>query len=244
MVARGARRRNEPALVLIAVAAAAANALAIWNGTNVPRLVDILMVPAAFVLIELTALATRRDPFWARPVDAVARVVEVLALVPALLAPQRAIDIATNGPRATDWAMAAGLAALAWLIADARGTRLRAIALPAAAAMALFSIGAAFALPTLLAAAAIAIGLTAAFALTDFRGLIIAYSAAAYAVVAGTHDPRTALAVSVGAVGVFMVAILRTREESREVRFVGLGGALIALFLGEVASARVRSTRS
>ena len=78
---------------------------------------------AVFALVEAVALLAERDPFWQRPARAVGAVVE-LAATPATIALAGTVALAGlfagwNDPDATS-ALAAGLLAAGWLLADRR----------------------------------------------------------------------------------------------------------------------------
>jgi hypothetical protein len=237
VVARGARLRNEPPLMLIALAAIAAHGIALWRGTDTPHLVDVLAAPAFFLLAELAVLAVRRDPFWARPAHIAAQVLEALVAVPTILAVYGAfafVALSELGFGDTrDLAIAAGVGALGWIVAEGRRRTRSWAPLPAAAALTLFAVALATGSAAALAGAAIVIGAAAAVMLTRERMMPLAFAAAGYATVAGLLDERTALLVSVGAAAVFVLAVFRADPRLHSERVTGLALALVAVGFGE-----------
>src|SRR4029077_19116020 len=113
------RVRNEPALALIGVVAAVANWIAISRGTAIPHVVDVLAAPSLFLLLEVTVLAVRRDPFWSGPTHFVGRLAEGFAAIPAaLVLTQIPFFVTGFAHQSAEISCAAAIAALAFIVAD------------------------------------------------------------------------------------------------------------------------------
>jgi hypothetical protein len=236
VIAFAARQREQPALIVIALAGIVAHGVAVWHGTQVPHLVDVLTAPCAFLLIELAVLASARDPFWSRPARVVGEIAEAIAAVPTLIAIPLAFVYAADGRRATELAIAASIAAVAWIAADSRRQNRGAMFLGAAAAAALFAIAAAYGTPWVLVVAAILLSV-ATLALRDARAWQVAYFTAGYAVIAAMVDERIALAGAFGAAGAYALAALRAPDSARDQRIAGIALAFCALGIGELVGA-------
>jgi hypothetical protein len=237
VIARAARRREEPALVVLALAGIVAHGVAVWRGTQVPHLVDVLTAPCAFLLIELAVLASARDPFWSRPARIVGELAEAFAAVPSLIAIPLAFFYAAGGRRASELAIAASIAAVAWIVADVRRANRSALFLGAASVVALLAIAAAYGSAWTLVLAALLLSL-ATLALRDGRAWQIAYLTAGYAVLAAMIDERIALAGALGAAGAYALAALRAPDDARDQRIAGIALAFCALGIGELVGAR------
>jgi hypothetical protein len=239
VVARAARVREEPPLVLIALVAAGAHGVAVWQGTDVPHIVDVLAAPALFVVAELIVLAVRRDPFWSRPAHVAGQVIEALAAVPTVLAVPGALYLAaiSDFEPATDLAIAAALGVLGWILAEGRRTTSSWAPLPAASALAVFAIAEATGSPAAIAATALIIGFAAVISLTGERAFHLAYAAAGFATIVAMLDERVALAASMSAAAVFALAVVRAPDTYRDQRLAGLAFAVWALLIGELTGA-------
>lgn len=144
------RRREDQGLVVLGAGAALLGTLVSWTGADTGADVDAVGLAGAFLLVQGAAYLTRRDPFWSRPTAQLARLGEGLALL--------SLPVLVIGTLLVEWwddeglgmALAAAVAALAWLAGDLRrgGGRARilttsgmAVSAPAAVAFASGSLG-------------------------------------------------------------------------------------------------------
>jgi hypothetical protein len=82
VIALVARRRDERALLVVSAAAVVAHGVAAWSGAALPETARALALPSLFVLVEVVALAVRRDRFWSVPTRVTAVTAECIAAVP------------------------------------------------------------------------------------------------------------------------------------------------------------------
>ncbi|HEX5095376.1 MAG TPA: DUF2157 domain-containing protein [Acidimicrobiia bacterium] len=249
VIVRGARRRGEPALALFALAALAAHGIAAWDATTVPEVVQILMVPSIFLAVELTALAARRDAFWAQPAARLGQVVELPAALMTLYATGIGLLAVVTFEIQSDArvAVAAGLAALAWLVAGVRrDPRDRSLvasivegpqwssATAGSVAMVSTAVVAATMHPVAVAITALGLALVVLAGTQRLRSLI-AFLACGYATVAGTGDHRFTLVLGAIAASVAAVGIVRSCVTEDVV--LGLVTGLATGGLGELVGA-------
>jgi hypothetical protein len=114
------RRKALPLAALAGVALVGGGAVA-WQDLDPGASAALVAAAAAFVLVETAALLVRRDAFWSTPAHRVGIVTEALA-IPSLVGLASTLALAPvvlDGPEVST-AVAAGLAAIAWLVADLR----------------------------------------------------------------------------------------------------------------------------
>jgi hypothetical protein len=238
VVVRGAKLRDEPALALIGVVAAVANTVAIWHGTQVPHVVDVIAAPSVFLLVEVTVLALRRDPFWARPTHVAGQLVEAVAAVPALLTLPTAFVLVAFEHTWTDVTLAAAIVTVAWIVADARRPKPAAWIAAAAACNALLALAAASGSSVTVATGALAIGIATVMSTRRQDATALAYGAALYAALVGVVDTRFTLTIACVSVGVIACAAWRAPQDAAVLRGVGVVAGFAALRVGEVYGAR------
>jgi len=204
------RRRDDVGLVLVGAAVAAVGVIASWTGSDADGSTSLVGLATAFLLLELTALATRHDPFWRVPTDIVAQVAEwaagcatVIAALPILLAP---VSDGTDGRAA----LAALTLGAGWLAADRRrGSRGLVLAAVATAICAASAVALSTRSDSLLAATLA--GLAGLAVLSGHRATsIIAVAGACWAPVVALESPATLVAV--GVVGSLLVAETAVRS--------------------------------
>lgn len=84
VLGRAAHLDPDVGLAFVGIGAFVTSAITAWVGTDLPRAADELGVPAAFVVIELIAVAVERDAFWRRPARWIAGASEILVLLVAV----------------------------------------------------------------------------------------------------------------------------------------------------------------
>jgi hypothetical protein len=207
------RRRRDPSLVLVGVAIAPVGVVASWTEADPGTATTVLALSALFLIVELVALAARRDPFWCHPTALVALVAEWGAAGATLVAALPVVfALATDGTD-VDAAVAALTLAAGWLAADRRrgpqGSFVAAVGLATAGASAVaLGTGDDIALAAALVAIAVVAGLS------DHRAAsAIAVVAAVWAPVAASHSPVAVIAV--GALGSTVLAEHVVRRSRR-----------------------------
>ena len=115
-------RRNRQALTGLTIAVAVLTIVHSTLPVDTPRAVQLLAPAVVALLVQLAALAARRDPLWARSTRVSARVLEVLGLVLASGVLLHLIDMAWWSVGTNDPALAGAyaVAAAAWLLAGLR----------------------------------------------------------------------------------------------------------------------------
>ena len=249
VIVRGARQREEPALALFAIAALVAHGIAAWDATTVPAVVQILMVPAIFLAVELTVLAARRDPFWAQPAEKLGIVVEFPAAIVTAVAAVIEVGVLLTLEPEPDarYAVAAALTALGWLVAgvrrDPRDRSLLASitrgpqfdsATGGVVVMLCTAMSVATANPAAVSMTALLLALVVLAGDGKQRSLL-AYIMCGYATIAATGNDRLTLVLAAGATVVAAVSMVRSRTSDELV--LGLFTGLAALGIGELAGA-------
>jgi hypothetical protein len=115
-----AKRRQDVGLALLGVLVAGMGTAVSWTGLSRAGGDDLVALALAFLAVEAAAHLTRRDPFWRRPTEIVARLFEIVAgfaTVTAGLIALLAAEIEVRDPRG---ALACALLAAGWAAADLR----------------------------------------------------------------------------------------------------------------------------
>lgn len=125
VLARQARRHEDLRLAFLALASLGVGLVSGWAGAALPVSAGAVGVAALFVIVELAALLSTRDPFWSKPLSGLAG----LAEVPAAAAAVGAGVLALAAPFADSvsarpvWGVALALTAMGFLAADIRRYR-------------------------------------------------------------------------------------------------------------------------
>jgi hypothetical protein len=233
VIARCAHRRDEPAFIVVGAVGVVAHGIAAWSASAAPLAIDLLVLPSAFLLLELAALVVRRDPFWSRPAHVAGVVAEAAAALPTMLAPYATL-VVLAATREPDLTLAALVGACAWVVAGARRDDGWWASAPAAGGLVAFAVATATG-----SAAVVAVGVLALASITMLLGdrARIAPSAlalAGYGALVGLQEPLLALPAAAGAAAVFGFAALRSTGAAGE-RTTAVRLGVTVLAVGEVA---------
>ena len=125
ILARAAQRRGDVALGFLAIAVALLGVTTtVASQDTGPAFLD-LTIAGGFLVVELVALALRRDPFWARPLGVVATIVEVVSIPVIALSTFFGVFFhgfmsASDPEPMTSLGISLGIAAAAWFAGDLR----------------------------------------------------------------------------------------------------------------------------
>lgn len=125
LLSTGARKANDLRLAGLALACAGVSGATAVSAAELSPVSQAMLAAAAFLGIELAALAGRRDTFWCRPLARLAELAELVAGVAVLSVPALVL-LAPIIVRATDpspepaLALALALASVGWVVADLR----------------------------------------------------------------------------------------------------------------------------
>ncbi|PLS76729.1 MAG: hypothetical protein CYG61_00630, partial [Actinobacteria bacterium] len=128
VLGRQARRREDLSLAFLAAGCAAVGVGTAWSGAEVGRMADMVALGAAFLIVEVAALAAIRDAFWRRPAAGLAGVAEVLAgvatmsLAFGLLIAPLVFSLGGSDAGRPAVGLAAALVAAGWLASGLRGS--------------------------------------------------------------------------------------------------------------------------
>lgn len=264
VLAREATARRDLGLAAAAALSFLSSGAVTWGSSSLSSDQTAVAVASLFLLVQLATLATRDDPFWARPARWVAGTSEIVAavvggtasLVFLVAAPivDEGLDIMSD---AAPWnaepaaAMAFGILAAGWLVAGVRRTSLRGSAPAALAAAAAHDfvvaplVAAALAsviLATVSAPIAAAGFATAGAALALARtpsSRVLAPLAAMWAPVVAHGSAWTAFALGAGAAVVLSEGAVRARRRREPIAAGGflMIGATVAASLGAAFTA-------
>ena len=125
VLAVNARRRFDVGLAFLAIGTAVLGVTTTLASGEISANTGLVAVGGAFLVVELVALALRRDPFWSRPIALVTTLAEVVA-VPMIVLSTTAglmydfLDSDGDAPKLVALGIAVGVAAIGWLASDLR----------------------------------------------------------------------------------------------------------------------------
>jgi len=228
VLARQARRHEDLRLAFLALVSLAVGLVTGWAGAALPLSAGAVGLAALFVIVELAALLSTRDPFWVKPLSNLAEMAEVPAGCSSVYAGMvlLAAPFAGGFSARPVWGTALALMAMGFLGADIRRYRgtprplgltlLRGASWPPATGfVALFAV-AAVEVGTA-SAPATAVALLVAAALATFSGRPLAEAVVAgfapWAVVTVAIHPAMAAVVGLAGAGLLAeVAVRRARR--------------------------------
>lgn len=125
VLARQARRHEDLRLAFLALLSLAVGLVTGWVGAALPLSSGAVGVAALFVVVELAALLSTRDPFWAKPLSSLAEMAEAPATVLAFCAGGVLLVAPFAGRLSARpvWGAALALMAMGFLAADMRRYR-------------------------------------------------------------------------------------------------------------------------
>lgn len=125
VLARQARRHDDLRLAVLALASLLTGLFTAWAGADLPSGTGPAGLAALLVIAQVAALLAWRDPFWGRPLANLAEMSEIPAGAASVLAGAAllAAPFADRFDRRPAWAIAAGLVAIGFLVADLRRYR-------------------------------------------------------------------------------------------------------------------------
>lgn len=125
VLARQARRTEDLRLAFLALVSLAVGLVTGWAGAALPFSTGAVGVAALFVVVELAALLSSRDPFWAKPLSHLAEMAEAPATVLAFCAGGVLLVAPFAGRLSAHpvWGLALALMAMGFLAADMRRYR-------------------------------------------------------------------------------------------------------------------------
>jgi hypothetical protein len=243
VIAVCAQRRNDASLVVIAATAVLAHGIAAWSTSAAPDVINVLVVPSAFLLLELAVLAAQRDRFWAKPAHSAGVIAEAAMALPTALVPFATLFIVHRGTK-PEVTIAALVGASAWIVAGVRRRDGWWASLPAAAALATFAIAGITESAAMVAGGTLVIAFTAMLLGDRARVAPSVFGITGYAVFVATFEERLALSIAVAAVAVLALAALRSTGSLNEranavllaVAFLAIGEAVGAPAVGAVVA--------
>lgn len=241
---RVARATNELSYLLVALAGAISHGAVAWTVAATSDNARTIAPAALFALLQLTALAARRDEFFRKASDRVMPIVELVAAVPAMLAAMIAtllafgygfgeFELSTTAAQT----VALTVTAAAWVLSALRDDN-AGLRCAAAMVLAFVAVGAGTGEARWLAAAALAAALC--WLAGPREAAFVAPLVATYGAVAAAALPLggAAAGFAAAAVGVAYVWMHRA-DASEQVVAVSLGGA--SLLAGGVGFAAAHS---
>lgn len=120
VLAIAGRRRDDVGLALLGTLAASTGVVASWSGMSPEPGHSVVGLAVVFLLVQVTAHATRHDPFWVRPAGIVARVAEVPGQAATALILLAIAATPSFGSTDGRLALATAVLGLGWLASDLR----------------------------------------------------------------------------------------------------------------------------
>jgi hypothetical protein len=213
VLAIAGRRRDDAGLVLVGTASAGLGVVASWTVADPGTGTTIVALCTTFLLVELTALATRHDPFWRVPTDIVAQIAEWAAGLATVVAAMTVVFALVSDGTDTHVALGALTLGAGWLAADRRRGSPGSVASAVGAATCLAS-AVAVGTGDDVALAVTLVAIAALAVLSGHRaGTAIAVGAAIWAPVAAYASPTTV--VTVGLLGTLVLVEDAVRRSHR-----------------------------